>query len=113
MSALTHIARASAVVFGFLAAACFALPFLNALARTYEGGATLLVDFLFGGVLAFASGIHYVCYRYTRTERGGPGIRAFIWCVVAVPDLSLIAIAIRIIWLIYHPADGSGTATTA
>jgi hypothetical protein len=84
MSALAHISRLSFVLFGLLAATCFAWPFLHTLARSYQGGAMLLTCFLFSGFFAVVSGVLYGCYRYARIERGSPAIRAVIWCVVLV-----------------------------
>jgi hypothetical protein len=107
MSALAHISRASSALFGLLALFCFALPFLNALARSYEGGAMLITCFLLGGFLAVVSAVHYGCYRYARMERGSPAIRAFVWCVVVVSLLAFSGLVTRIFWLTLHPSHAT------
>ena len=99
MPVLAHISRALAVLFALFTAFWIALPFLNALGRTYEGGAMLLTAILFGGFFAVVALLLYGCYRYARLERGSSIIRGFVWCFVVLAGLGASAFAARIIWV--------------
>jgi hypothetical protein len=105
MSALGHISRASFALFGLLAAFFFALPFLHVLARSYEGGGMLVTCFLFGGLFAVVSAVHFGCYRYARLKRGRQGIRAVIWFVILTSLFGFFALAARVIFLNTHRSN--------
>jgi hypothetical protein len=99
MSALAHISRVLAVLFALFAAFWVALPLLNALGRTYEGGGMVFTAIIFGGFFAVASLMLYGCYRHARLEHGSSIVRGFVWCFVVLAGLGASAFAARIIWV--------------
>jgi hypothetical protein len=99
MSALAHISRVLAVLFALFAAFWIALPFLNALGRTYEGGGMLFTAIIFGGFFAVVALLLYGCYRYARLEHGSSIMRGFVWGFVVLAGLGASAFAARIIWV--------------
>ena len=99
MSALARISRVLAVLFALFAVLWIALPFLNALGRSYEGGGMVFTAIIFGGLFAVASLMLYGCYRYARLERGSSMVCGVLWCFVVLAGLSGAAFAARIIWV--------------
>jgi len=99
MSVLAHISRVLAVLCAVFAAFWIALPFLNALGGTYEGGGMVFTAIIFGGCFGVASLMLCCCYRYARLESGSSVMRGFLWCFVVLVGLGASAFAARIIWL--------------
>lgn len=103
MSALGQISRVLAVLFALFAAFWIALPFLNALGRSYEGGGMLFTAIIFGGFFAVVALLLYGCYRYSRLEHGSPFVRGFAWGFVVLAGLGVSAFAARITWVTVPP----------
>jgi hypothetical protein len=99
MSALAHISRVLAVFFALIAGFWIALPFLNLLSGTYQGGEMFFIAIVFGGFFAVVAVLLYGCYRYARPERDSSAIRGFVWCFVALAGLAAFAFVTRIIWI--------------
>jgi hypothetical protein len=99
MTPLAHISRVFAVLFALLALFWLALPFLNVLGGTYEGGVMVITCVFFAALFSVVAAALYGCYRYARSDTRSPVLRGFVWAFVTLTGLGGSALAARIFWV--------------
>jgi hypothetical protein len=98
MPAVAKYLRASAILFGLICACWLALPILNVLAGTYEGGLMLITCWLFAIMFGLGGTGLYCCYRFSRSGKCGPGARMLLWSFVVVSGVIASALLLGYFW---------------